>query len=210
MTFKLEDLYREIANIAYVAADVALTADNHHRLHQTFDICEEANIERVNNLLALAAEEVQQLMHNAQCIMHNLNSMHNLNLMHNAQCIMINFDSVLTTRDSDLTTQDSDTTLTADNGKRTTENRQQTTDNGKRTTENRQQTTDNGQLTTENCKYRELIREFLVCRVLHGWLSVTLPEAAAMWHERAEALLARLKSISIGSIGPLTRRLSPF
>ena len=196
MTFKLEDLYREIANIAYVAADVALTADNHHRLHQTFDICEEANIERVNNLLALAAEEVQQLMHNAQCIMHNLNSMHNLNLMHNAQCIMINFDSVLTTRDSDLTTQDSDTTLTADNGKRTTENRQQTTDNG--------------QLTTENCKYRELIREFLVCRVLHGWLSVTLPEAAAMWHERAEALLARLKSISIGSIGPLTRRLSPF
>lgn len=175
MTFKLEDLYREIANIAYVAADVALTADNHHRLHQTFDICEEANIERVNNLLALAAEEVVNSMHNAP-------SMHNLNLMHNSQCIMINFDSVLTTRDSDLTTQDSDTTLTADNGKRT----------------------------TENCKYRELIREFLVCRVLHGWLSVTLPEAAAMWHERAEALLARLKSISIGSIGPLTRRLSPF
>ena len=196
MTFKLEDLYREIANIAYVAADVALTADNHHRLHQTFDICEEANIERVNNLLALAAEEVVNSMHNAP-------SMHNLNLMHNAQCIMINFDSVLTTRDSDLTTRDSDlttqnlgTTLTADNGKLTTENRQQTTDNGKRT--------------TENCKYRELIREFLVCRVLHGWLSVTLPEAAAMWHERAEALLARLKSISIGSIGPLTRRLSPF
>lgn len=196
MTFKLEDLYREIANIAYVAADVALTADNHHRLHQTFDICEEANIERVNNLLALAAEEVQQLMHNAQCIMHNLNSMHNLNLMHNAQCIMINFDSVLTTRDSDLTTQNLGTTLTADNGKLTTENRQQTTENGKRT--------------TENCKYRELIREFLVCRVLHGWLSVTLPEAAAMWHERAEALLDRLKSLSAGSIGPLTRRLSPF
>ena len=95
---------------------------------------------------------------------------------------MINFDSVLTTQDSDLTTQDLGTILTADNG----------------------------QLTTENCKYRELIREFLVCRVLHGWLSVTLPEAAAMWHERAEALLDRLKSISIGSIGPLTRRLSPF
>ena len=196
MTFKLEDLYREIANIAYVAADVALTADNHHRLHQTFDICEEANIERVNNLLALAAEEVQQLMHNAP-------SMHNLNLMHNAQCIMINFDSVLTTRDSDLTTRDSD--LTTQNLGTTL-----TADNGQLTTENRQQTTDNGQLTTENCKYRELIREFLVCRVLHGWLSVTLPEAAAMWHERAEALLARLKSISIGSIGPLTRRLSPF
>ena len=77
MTFKLEDLYREIANIAYVAADVALTADNHHRLHQTFDICEEANIERVNNLLALAAEEV-------------VNSMHNAPSMHNSQCIMHN------------------------------------------------------------------------------------------------------------------------
>jgi len=175
MTFKLEDLYREIANIAYVAADVALTADNHHRLHQTFDICEEANIERINNLLALAAEEAVNTMHNAQCIMHNLNSMHNAPSMHNAQCIMINFDS-------DLTTQDLGTILTADNGQRK----------------------------TGNCKYRELIREFLVCRVLHGWLSVTLPESAKMWHERAEALLDRLRSISMGSIGPLTRRLSPF
>lgn len=184
MTFKLEDLYREIANIAYVAADVALTADNHHRLHQTFDICEEANIERVNNLLALAAEEVQQLMHNAQCIMQNFDSGST-----NQDSDLTTQDPTLTTHDSDLTTQDSDLT-TQDLGTILT--------------------ADNGQLTTENCKYRELIREFLVCRVLHGWLSVTLPEAAAMWHERAEALLDRLKSISMGSIGPLTRRLSPF
>lgn len=209
MTFKLEDLYREIANIAYVAADVALTADNHHRLHQTFDICEEANIERINNLLALAAEEVVNSMHNAQCIMHNLNSMHNAPSMHNAQCIMLNFDSgstnqdsTLTTHNSDLTTQDSDFTTKYECGAdevSTTESCQSTEDQQPKTNDQRPTTF-----------LQELIREFLVCRVLHGWLSVTLPEAAAMWHERAEALLDRLKSISMGSIGPLTRRLSPF
>lgn len=190
MTFKLEDLYREIANIAYVAADVALTADNHHRLHQTFDICEEANIERINNLLALAAEEV-------------VNTMHNAPSMHNAQCIMINFDSGSTNQDSTLTTQDP--TLTTHDSDLTTQDPDLTTQDSDTTL-----TADNGQLTTENCKYRELIREFLVCRVLHGWLSVTLPESAKMWHERAEALLDRLRSISMGSTDPLTRRLSPF
>lgn len=115
---------------------------------------------------------------------------------------MINFDSGSTNQDSTLTTHNSDLTTKYECGAdevSTTESCQSTEDQQPKTNDQRPTTF-----------LQELIREFLVCRVLHGWLSVTLPEAAAMWHERAEALLDRLKSISIGSIGPLTRRLSPF
>ncbi len=196
MTFQLEDLHREIANIAYVAADVALTSDNHHRLHQTFDICEEANIGRVNNLLALAAAEVVNSMHNSKCIMHNLNS------MHDAQCIILNFDSGSTSQDSTLTTHNSD--LTTQDPALTT---QKECDVDEVSTPESCPMTEDQRPTTF---LRELIREFLVCRVLNGWLSVTLPESAKMWHDRAETLLDRLRSLSAGSIPPLTRRLSPF
>ena len=54
LVFNRMAIHYEIAGIAYVAADVLLSADNHHSLHQTFDICEEDNIPRIDNLLNLA------------------------------------------------------------------------------------------------------------------------------------------------------------
>ena len=52
-----KDLLHEISNLAYVIADVSEGREAPHTLHQTFDICEEGNIARVDSLLALAAAE---------------------------------------------------------------------------------------------------------------------------------------------------------
>lgn len=53
------DLHWELSNLAYVVGDVASKDGNAHRLHQTFDICHEGNIERVNGLLDLSFLEVR-------------------------------------------------------------------------------------------------------------------------------------------------------
>lgn len=53
-----KDLLHEISNLAYVIADVSEGKESPHALHQTFDICEEGNIDRVDSLLVLAAVEV--------------------------------------------------------------------------------------------------------------------------------------------------------
>lgn len=53
-----KDLLHEISNLAYVIADVSEGKESPHSLHQTFDICEEGNLDRIDSLLALAAAEV--------------------------------------------------------------------------------------------------------------------------------------------------------
>lgn len=58
-------------------------------------------------------------------------------------------------------------------------------------------------------RIKESVREYLICRVLHGWLSVTLPEAAEQWERRASLLLGSLASMSV-RISTKTRKPSPF
>lgn len=55
---KRSDLLHDISSLAYVIADVSEGKDSPHALHQTYDICQEGNIERVDSLLTLAAAEI--------------------------------------------------------------------------------------------------------------------------------------------------------
>lgn len=58
MKINRQDLIYDIRNLAFVTADICEDTESPHTLHQTFDICEEGNISRVDNLLSLAAAEV--------------------------------------------------------------------------------------------------------------------------------------------------------
>lgn len=55
---KRSDLLHDISNLAYVIADVSEGKETPHALHQTFDICEPGNVDRIDSLLTLAATEV--------------------------------------------------------------------------------------------------------------------------------------------------------
>ena len=58
-------------------------------------------------------------------------------------------------------------------------------------------------------RVKEAVHEYLVARVLEGWLSVTLPEAAEFWKQLAEELRGDLTGLAAsGFCGH--RRLSPF
>ena len=114
--FPRKSLHLAIAEIAYIAADVASEEGADHRLHQTFDICEGENIHRVNNLIDLAFSEVAgSLAAVAQPIAAIDPTLHITDKrLHSAAILRI----------------------------------------------------------------QETAREYIICRVLHGWLSVTLPAAA--------------------------------
>lgn len=60
--FKRGELHLAIADLAYVIADVATAKVDAHTLHQTFDICQGNNLERIDNLLTLAFTEVSQAL----------------------------------------------------------------------------------------------------------------------------------------------------
>lgn len=62
ISYKRKELLNEIANIAYVLADVEQDTMPAHTLHQTFDVCEEENVARVYSLLALAYAEVTAVL----------------------------------------------------------------------------------------------------------------------------------------------------
>jgi len=55
----------------------------------------------------------------------------------------------------------------------------------------------------------ESVRGYLVARVLADWLSITLPEAADVWREKASEAALTLRVRARSARGAL-RRLSPF
>lgn len=60
--FSRQSLHLDIADMAYIAADVQADGTNAHLLHPTTDICEAANLPRINSLLDLAFSEALHLL----------------------------------------------------------------------------------------------------------------------------------------------------
>lgn len=71
-----ERVLRDVANLAYVAADIRAGRFKPHELHQTFDICEGENLERVDHIIAIATEELKNLFVDCQNIINDLTAMH--------------------------------------------------------------------------------------------------------------------------------------
>ena len=55
-----------------------------------------------------------------------------------------------------------------------------------------------------------LIHEFMVYSVLHDWLSITNPSAAANWKAKADAVSEQINEVKNLRTGVLTRKCQPF
>ena len=56
----------------------------------------------------------------------------------------------------------------------------------------------------------KLIHEYMVCRVLHEWLSTTNPDAAPKWLAKSEEAKEKINSIKHNRTGVQTRPSHPF
>lgn len=57
---------------------------------------------------------------------------------------------------------------------------------------------------------RNLIHEYMVCRVLQDWLSITYPKAADIWAAKVEEVKQKIKEAKAARTGFTKRRMSPF
>lgn len=55
-----------------------------------------------------------------------------------------------------------------------------------------------------------LIHEYLVCRVLADWMSITNPEGEANWEKKFTTLRNKIKSSLVSRTGKVRRKLKPF
>lgn len=55
-----------------------------------------------------------------------------------------------------------------------------------------------------------LIHEYLVCRVLADWMSITNPEGEANWEKKFTTLRNKIKSALVSRTGKVRRKLKPF
>ena len=56
----------------------------------------------------------------------------------------------------------------------------------------------------------ELIHEYLVCRVLADWMSITNPESEAKWEKKFAALRNKIRTTLMSRTGKTRRKLKPF
>ena len=56
----------------------------------------------------------------------------------------------------------------------------------------------------------ELIHEYLVCRVLADWMSITNPESEAKWERKFATLREKIRTALVSRRGKVRRKLSPF
>lgn len=55
-----------------------------------------------------------------------------------------------------------------------------------------------------------LIHEYLVCRVLADWMSITNPASQANWEEKLERVRTRIQTCLMSRTGKVRRKLKPF
>lgn len=57
---------------------------------------------------------------------------------------------------------------------------------------------------------KELIHEYLVCRVLADWMSITNPKSQANWEDKMNALKKKIQTSLVSRSGKVRRKLKPF
>lgn len=155
ITIKKESVLHDVANLAFVIADIHGNADA-HAVHQTFDIVEEGNIDRVARIMGLAFSEIETVM---SPVMSPRRLPSRLK------------DRSAVARDYSLTLRDDLC----------------------------------GEMAVEAVAIHRIMQEFMVCKVLADWLSVTLPSLSGIWKEKAQLCLTALRE-AVGRITPSTNR----
>lgn len=57
---------------------------------------------------------------------------------------------------------------------------------------------------------QHLIHEYLVCRVLADWMSITNPNSEANWERKFERLRHKIQTSLVSRTGTMRRKLKPF
>ena len=186
MTFKREELLYDIRNNAYVEGDV-MQAKTEHDRHQVQDIGEDGNIDRVTRLLDLAHAECEEALF------------------------------PYTKEDVDQETEMDDTPTyvepAADAGGTVADMEMFTDDTtaSKPTGDYviRLLVPDEYSKTTVRLIVR-YIHEYMVCRVLSDWMSITNPPAAANWKAKQDEALEGMREAVNFRTGRIRRTQTPF
>lgn len=57
---------------------------------------------------------------------------------------------------------------------------------------------------------KDLVHEYLVCRVLADWMSITNPSSQKNWEVKLEELKTKIKTSLVSRRGKIKRKLKPF
>lgn len=144
ITFSKESLLHDISNIAYVIADVNGRADP-HAVHQTFDIVERGNIDRVARMLCLAFAVAGEVL---SPLLREKRPWKITDETAEPRNLILHFSPAFRLKEILLRLIETAT------------------------------------------------REFLVCHVIADWLTITLPDLAPLWREKANLQLNLLHSLT--------------
>lgn len=181
LTFKREELLYDIRNNAYVEGDVMQVNDAHDR-HQVQDIGEEGNIDRVTRVLDLAHAECEEALF--PYTKENVEQETEMDDMPTYVESTADAEEEKFTNESPVEKPTGDYVI------------------GLLVPEDYSKTT-----VRLIVKY---IHEYMVCRVLNDWLSITNPPAAAKWKEKQDEMLEGMKEAVNFRVGRVRRTLTPF
>lgn len=186
MTFKREELLYDIRNNAYVEGDV-MQAKTEHDRHQVQDIGEDGNIDRVTRLLDLAHAECEEAL-----FPYTKEDVEQETEMDDTPTyVEPTADAEGTMADPEVFTDD--TTASKPTGDYVI----------------RLLVPDEYSKTTVRLIVR-YIHEYMVCRVLSDWMSITNPPAAANWKAKQDEALEGMKEAVNFRTGRVRRTQTPF
>ena len=192
MTFKREELLYDIRNNAYVEGDVMQTKTEHDR-HQVQDIGEDGNIDRVTRVLDLAHAECEEAL-----FPYTKENVEQESEMDDTPTF------VEPTADAEGTVEGSEDTLAEEEFTDDTPVVKPTGDYVIRLL-----VPDEYSKTTVRLIVR-YIHEYMVCRVLSDWMSITNPPAAANWKAKQDEALEGMKEAVNFRTGRVRRTQTPF
>lgn len=186
MTFKREELLYDIRNNAYVEGDV-MQAKTEHDRHQVQDIGEDGNIDRVTRLLDLAHAECEEAL-----FPYTKEDVEQETEMDDTPTyVEPTADAGGTVADMEMFTDD--TTASKPTGDYVI----------------RLLVPDEYSKTTVRLIVR-YIHEYMVCRVLSDWMSITNPPAAANWKAKQDEALEGMREAVNFRTGRIRRTQTPF
>ena len=192
MTFKREELLYDIRNNAYVEGDV-MQAKTEHDRHQVQDIGEDGNIDRVTRVLDLAHAECEEAL-----FPYTKENVEQESEMDDTPTF------VEPTADAEGTVAGSEETLAEEEFTDDTPVVKPTGDYVIRLL-----VPDEYSKTTVRLIVR-YIHEYMVCRVLSDWMSITNPPAAANWKAKQDEALEGMKEAVNFRTGRVRRTPTPF
>ena len=192
MTFKREELLYDIRNNAYVEGDV-MQAKTEHDRHQVQDIGEDGNIDRVTRVLDLAHAECEEAL-----FPYTKENVEQESEMDDTPTY------IETTADAEDTMAGSEETLAEEEFTDDTPVVKPTGDYVIRLL-----VPDEYSKTTVRLIVR-YIHEYMVCRVLSDWMSITNPPAAANWKAKQDEALEGMKEAVNFRTGRVRRTQTPF